>query len=464
MKSMFHKVNEDIRSIVRWLFVVLMSIQIVLGLGWIFFNMDHLPQFHETELVLKASENLVIDEYMGILYPLLIKIAGWIGQILPVPYYSMIYVVQLFAAGYAAVYFLRRSGWIRERIKFSNIMLILSVGYFLTFPLLLQMHMAVLPYSLASSAAVILICDGFHYLRCPEEVCGTVLIRLCVLWLLTILLLPEYSILSGVFVIGIMLGVMQKNKKWRMRILVSILCTVLSVGVIENTTQTPASMGRIQKSVSAAMMQRFVWPNLVSYSYFWPEEVGETFTFEELTDVARYSEGLIYKFGYIMDEKYGRNAAGDMYFEMALAALNLDTKRIVGEIGTDLLAYLCPPISFRIQQESNSSALLSWNYGRLQEEAPLLTKYYVNLSFAGWNIMCILSLLLILLKSKKFRISYGEMVLGVSAVVMAVWYTMQGAGMQDYKKVMLLSLLWMLPVIRGFLSANKEKNEDKGNE
>ena len=100
----------------------------------------------------------------------------------------------------------------------------------------------------------------------------------------------------------------------------------------------------------------------------------------------------------------------------------------------------------------NQGALLGWNYGRMQEQAPILTKYYVKCSFAGWNVMCgaVLLLVLNMVYRKRIKLSGGAVIVGISILFMAFWYTMQGVGVQDYKNVMLISFLWLLPVVWGF--------------
>ncbi len=450
-----HKLSKDIRYILKWMFVLLMVAQIVLGIGWILANIMHLPMFHETILLNRAADLFVVDEYMGILYPVLIKMTKWIEKVSGFPFYSQLYALQLISALGAFLYMLRYSGWISGNGLLGKLKYGLAALYMLTFPLLLQLHMAVLPYSLAASISIIMICDGLYYLYHMEEVRGSVLIRLCGLWMLVVLLLPDYSWMLGIFMMTLFVKILYGNKIWRNRILICMLSTVLCFGVIGNTTQVPGSMGRIQKSASSCLLSRFVWPNLGSYSFFWPQEVGDIFTLEELSGMAVYSESMMYDFGPVLEENYGKETANNIYFKMAVAAFGLNTKQILIDTGRDFVSYLCPQIAFQQQQKDNRGALLAWNYGRLQEQTPMLTKYYVNISFACWNVLCVLGGLLILIRRQYKVRSYAGMMIGSSTLFMAFWYTMQGAGIQDYKKVMLISLLWLLPVIKGFVLTDK---------
>ena len=446
------KILKDIRYIWMGAFALLMTVQVALGVGWIAANIGHLPLFEETPLLVEAARTGNMDEYIGVLYPLLIRMALGIEKVLHIPYYVLLYILQLAAAVYAEKYMLSYNGRILGCGKRKTIKTVLIIGYLLTFPQLLQLHLAVLPYSLAMSVGLLLVCDGLFYLCHSEKFSGKVLIRLCGLWLLDVTLLPDYKWLAGIFMLSVLLIGAAKNKQWRGRILLSILCTVLFFGVVEKSTQVPGSMGRVQKSVGSTFLTRFVWPNFVTCNFFWPEEVQENFDIAELMNITKYAEDTGTQFGYFMDEKYGREAANALYMDMAEIAFKLNTKQQLESLTRDCVAYLCPQISFQQQKVNNYSALLGWNYGRMQEQAPVLTKYYVGCSFAGWNVMCgaVLLLLLNVVYRKHIKLSRGAVIVGISVLFMALWYTMQGAGVQDYKNVMLISFLWLLPVVGGF--------------
>jgi hypothetical protein len=319
------------------------------------------------------------------------------------------------------------------------------------------LNLSVLPYSIAFSLSVLVVCDVAGLCKENGNPAGKKVIKSCGLWFLTTLLLPEYGWLLAFFVVP-MLGMwMLKNKILAGRIIAGVIITMLSIIVMGQVTQTAGSMGRIQNSVRAHLVSRFVWPNFVEYSFFWPEEIEDTFTLEELMDIARYTEGTSDIFGPILEEKYGLEQAGKIYLKMALTGLKLNSKQVLRETSRDFFSYLCPQAAFQMQIENNKSSLLAWNYGQLQEQAPLLTKYYVKVAFSGWNVMCAASLVIAFARRKNKWDIYN-LILPGSMVVMAGWYTMQGAGMQDYKKIMLISWLWLMPVIREW-SCTEQKTE-----
>ena len=75
--------------------------------------------------------------------------------------------------------------------------------------------------------------------------------------------------------------------------------------------------------------------------------------------------------------------------------------------------------------------------------------------------MCVLGLLMLLtlVGRKQNKLTTGSVLVAISVLFMVFWYTMQGAGIQDYKIVTLISFLWLLPVARGFLLLSEKAGE-----
>lgn len=455
---------NNARRVLERVFALLMVVQILCGIAWLVKNIGFEALFYETQVYLKAAEDLVIDEYMGILYPLLIWVAKGAEKLLKVPYYMMMYVMQLAAALSAVSHFLQQRGWIRETGRSSMTRKWFLVVYLVTFPMLLQLHLAVLPYSLAWSVFVVLISEGMYYMKHTGEICGKVLMKLCGLWILGYILLPDYGWLMGVFVCGVFCKILLKNRKWALRLLTAFLSTVLCFGVIAGSTQTPGSMGRMQKTVGAVLVHRFVWPYFVRDSFFWDERVTDTFEYYDLLEFAQSPEAVDYKFGPILEEKYGKEEANDIYWDMAVISFSSGSKKTLLNITRDFFVNLCPQAGMQLMLRDNDASLVGWNYGRIQEYSPIIARYYVEFSMAGWNVMCLTAVLMLcsneaarwkdrLRKHKQQR--EGTWTVLITLLCLTVWYTMS-RGMQDYKYVALNSFFWMLPVIYGYLKAGKD--------
>lgn len=437
--------------------------QVGLGMRWITRNLGSIPVFADTELYVQAAETFVVDEYMGILYPLLIRIAKMVEQCLGISYAGVVYAIQVITAIYAIVYMLKNGSWINGYRWRCIAKYILITAYVFTFPLLLQLHFAILPYSLVFSLGVIIVSDSLRLLK-KEDDYVFLMTKISVIWILMALLVPEYCWIGGIFVILSWSKWLKMGSFFWKKMLICVIAIVLGINGIGQMTQTPGSMGRIQRSVETSLLLRVVWPNFVTHSFFWPEEVNDIFTSDELSINTRYREGVIYEFGPKVEAIYGKKEARKLYLHMAQISIGLDTKQILADTGRDFFAYLCPQAAFQIQRKNNYGSLLSWNYGQLQEKAPLLTKYYVNCSFAGWNIMCFVGLVIGILK-KEYKNNRKNLAVLGGGIFQALWYTMQGAGAQDYKQVMLISLLWLIPIVKGWLYLEPETEcEESTNE
>ena len=84
-----------ISKTIRSLLLIGMGVQIILGLIWIGGNITSGCLAEETVIYEKAAETMVMDEYVGVLYPLLIRFSQIIMGIMGLPYESFLYMLQL---------------------------------------------------------------------------------------------------------------------------------------------------------------------------------------------------------------------------------------------------------------------------------------------------------------------------------------------------------------------------------
>ena len=78
--------------------------------------------------------------------------------------------------------------------------------------------------------------------------------------------------------------------------------------------------------------------------------------------------------------------------------------------------------------------------------------------------MCFIGLVIGILK-KEYKNNRKNLAVLGGGIFLALWYTMQGAGAQDYKQVMLISLLWLIPIVKGWLYLEPETEcEESTNE
>lgn len=134
-------IRESVRKTIKYLFYMITTAQAILGLVWLINNFTHVYMWPETAEYLDIAWNFKIDEYIGIIYPFLVKYF----------YYIPLYVIQLVAAFVSAYLFFSKG------IKLSMNDAAWGATYLTTFPLLLQFHLSVRPESLRLSAVLLII-------------------------------------------------------------------------------------------------------------------------------------------------------------------------------------------------------------------------------------------------------------------------------------------------------------------
>lgn len=430
--------------------VLLMGLQIVLGFAWLVANLGGVQDFAETTELLEISHTWVLDEYVGIGYPVCVYLARIPASVTGVSYALFLYVFQIAAAFFAAKYFLRKSGVAEGKCA------LFGAAYLVTVPLAAQFHVAVLPYSFASSLFLVFL--GETVSLCRKGICekkGLCVIALC--WLAGALLLPEYLWLMGAVMAVFGILWIKRNGRRFLAFCVLFFSVVLSVCLVSALTVEPHSRGRMEQSVSGMLLARVVWPNVDKNSYFWSEKVTGLFDAETLLEISHEPENVLYVFGYEMEKAYGTEVSRQEYRQMAVTSLKMRTREILLEVGRDFLSYEFPQGAVRSQLRGNGVSYSGWNYNRMQEKVPVLTKYYVNLSLGGFFVLLALIILIRIVNAmgssefvRLFMERNPEWILPVFVVVLSgLWYTMEGAGIWDYKNALVISALWASVIVKG---------------
>ncbi|MBQ9140419.1 MAG: hypothetical protein IJX63_01315 [Lachnospiraceae bacterium] len=441
------------KRILQSIIYMLMGLQIAFGTAWILCNLGEVPRFEESRELLAMSETLVIDEYTGIMYPVCLRLAMTLEHLIGFPGCAVLYILQLAAAYLAYGCFLKHVVFYGQEMKrrLRN-KVCFYAGFAMTIPTVVQVHMALLPYSLASSTFIVLLAKTSLLWRREYTLHWKKGLEIGGLWVLSAQLCPAYAWIAGVAVGISFLRYLMLHKQSFIKLTAVCLAAVLCVNVLNSVFQTEGSLGKIQSSVGAVMIARFVWPNFLSYKYFWGPEVTGIWDYAGLAELSTYPEKVIYEFGPRLEECVGKEAANQIYWEMSLDALKLGTKSIVLTLLTDFAAYVCPPLTMLVQLQGTGVSYTGWNYGRMKDYAPELTRYYVEYALGAWG--CIVGLCLvqsILSRGRKRNSARKGNYIGVYFCLVSLfinlWYIMNNGHMQDYKRLIVNSVLWAFVVI-----------------
>jgi len=458
--------KKKLAEVLQITIYIWMSIQLLIGACWVVCNLGKIPGFQECQEILLMSESLCVDEYTGYLYPLILHGFKAMAERINVPAVSMLYILQLIVAYLAYEYFLQRVVFINSRKKgLLRKRMPIFVLFAISIPIVLQVHMSVLPYSLASSLYIVLLAKLITVSRKEQMLNGKELVGISVLWILSAQICVDYSWICGISVIIGILMYMSVHKNFCFKSVLMIMISIICIGGLNNVLQTPGSMGKIQRSTEGVLLTRVVWPKFAQLRDFWGAEVISQWSDAELMGISTFPEKVIYEFGPQMDKQLGYEAANKLYKDMIRTTLITDTKYVVTNIVKDGGAYLCPPLTTYLHLHGVGSSYTGWNYGRMKDYSPRLTDLYVEVALVGWIYLMIISVVIYILsafpkewKPKNVRESAGKNVIFplFAGLVINLYYVIASGHMQDYKKVLVISVLWAFGII-AVLNQTEEK-------
>lgn len=451
------KAGSVISAVAGRICLIGFSIQIVLGLLWMFCNFTGYQEFGDSLLYEEISKSFLCDEYVGILYPVLVLFARVAGSWFSVPGHCLLYLMQLAVAWYAAHAFLQT---IWHSSRWWNLWGSLAI---LTSPMAMQCHLAVLPESLISSFLLLEFVWLWRSMERSGILQGRHLIKAAPFWLMAALLKPEYLYLGAVpMILVLVYGIVHGGRReWRQTgyNLLIVVCCAGSLVAANELIQEEGSRGRVHRSVEASLFSRFSWSTLNDTYALWPEEMRGGVDSAMIWEASLYSDNLMPVVGTAMEQYYGEERAKELFAEAARISYEWNGAQIRHEILWDVFGYGFAPVAARmLLQGRGYYSYCMRNYDIMRSGFPVLTKYYFNyacwwfvagLILAGF-LQCVRGCKSFLDRRKETGLKFIQWrylcwwsVVAVSCLGMMIWYAMQGGGIYDYKNTAAISCVWM---------------------
>lgn len=430
------KAAERITAVLSRVIVIGFSIQIVFGVLWAVLNFAKLQEFGESYFYVQNIS----------------MITKGAEKIIRLPYYCVLYTIQLALAGFSSYWFLGKFS------KLSKPMCVWGSLALLTVPMNLQCHLAVLPYSLAASFFLLGIGCAVEQIFFKEAFALRGFLKMLVCFLVCALLLPEYLYLGAVPILLLLLFrlVQVFNKKETVkRFCCEIALAAVFAGMIIGVnalTKEERYYGSAAKSVEASLASRFAWTSLLEYTKEWPGEIGAVIDEETLRSSAYYADNMALLFEPFVEKTLGEDGAKAFYKEIARIAWERNSAHIKHEIAWDIVGYTFSPTVLQLQLTGRAyEAYSGRNYEIMRQYSPVLTRMYVD--YGCWWFMVSIGIAAVILgfalivKALDRNALSREVVWSVLLVLfslggMILWYTMQGAGMLDYKKTIAVTCFW----------------------
>ncbi len=407
-------------ALLRGIFFAGFSVQIVLGSVWMCANFIEVQQFGQPE---------------GFLYPWLVSVLGGAPQVL--------YLLQLCLAGYAGFELLK------PVLPDGRAWRVWYMLAFLTVPVAMQCHLALLPCSFVGSLLLLELACFRNAVYGKGEGGFRALAGAGFCWAALVLLLPEYGWLG--LPLPAFTFLVQIPHLWRdlRRLAYGILLFAALSGIVAVcgtlTNKTEDAHGTFWFS----MAHRMSWPTIWQDSDYWPQELLERIPWEKIWETAYLPDNMERILKPAVEDAVGKEKAPEYYRTMADIAYHLRRPRIVRQIGWDILIYAAPLAVLQEQFKGiGYDSCSGKNYEIMGREHPVLTKYYFNYG-CWWFVtaaMCTALFLISAAVSGEARLQRKTLLSGagclVSCGVILIYYVMRGAGIADYKLTLAVSALW----------------------
>ncbi len=446
-------------ALLRRLIWLGMGLQVLLGLFWMLNNMGIEHSFG-VDWSSGGPHNRPFMQW-GPLYPFAVRTIRGMAQWLHIPYYCIMYCLQLAAA--------LGSGWflLKSVTRWKWYGCLGGAVVLLSVPMAMQSHLALLPYSFLGSVVVCQL--GFVILLWKQEkwsVRSLMPVYLC--WLLELLLLPEYLWFGAIpLVLTAVVAVWRHRRKWAagaltgILVLGSVLC-ILTVG----TAWRQREEGQL--SMRQMLAARCTWSNLYELSGVWSPELLEQVEWTTLRAACDnpevFYEGFFDKLAQLPEEQQKT-----YLHQMIGSARDVNGKRMLLEIAYDAVGYLMPGAVIPKQLEGEGFVSLTgmnyWHFTRSQMGWSSLGLEW----YCIWSWLSVLAVLLVKLAEilgsgkAEARTSLGEAgKLLIPGLLMAmagmVFYTISRIGVYDYKILSWWTILWCAGTL--ILIEEKKKKEE----
>jgi len=451
------------------------SVQIVFGIIWIAKNIDYVQMIGDASYNLTLSSLFKGDGDTGILYPSIILLSRALAQVTFVPWYSYVYIIQI-ALAIVSVYILLRETGIfgGKTVRYIWASLVI-----LTFPLVLQIHMALLVNSIVLSLFVLQCATLIRAWRFISDKKTTVIdyvysiSGVALFWLLLSLAqwayffigaVPVFVVSVAIFVVAVknkayggnkkksLIGVIEARKAILLVLMTLMIFLGLIIGLDRLTTDSSISQ-REEFNWETKLFERMAWKSRFCREATWLIEIENVVGRDVMYMTSQNPENIRLLLEPELRNALGEEKAIELFRFTNQVVWDYDKNEFLHDLAIDSVGYGMPAIMTSLLLEKNNYvSFTARNYDAFKRNEPRLSKYYMDYSLLWFEASLVIGAVVLLLgiigkliKPDK-RITGAYVVIAITCLVIVVRNVMLGNSMYDYKQAGSAMVFWFMAI------------------
>lgn len=367
------KLNGNVSSIIFWGILVL---QILMTLYFFVSKQDVTGYVAETADIELGARSKIVDEYMGPLYPFLVRGAVSLQAKLGIPYYLFVYCLQ-------GSFFILALCYMVKALQ-KGISRYLTLPVICTLPMVLRCLLQVTPFLLRCAFGMLIVGSAVRILKRDGKLRYSRVILLAGYFLAS-MNVPDDAYLWGIIIlILIVVSCRQKSKGYMFVMAALGICLMLCTVMVQKEIEISGGYGRVQRSIASTVFQNCMWEKGEEKDAFLQRTFPEEYSMEEWPEWAGQEE-LQHSYGAKIDYVLGPSRANRFYIQASGALIKqygisviLDyfgwmlekILRTIVSNWTILLLLLLLHFSCRDTQEKKTAV---WFFGGILTELFLIT-------------------------------------------------------------------------------------------
>jgi hypothetical protein len=371
----------------------LAAVQVIVGVVWWLANLTAVPAYGDTPEYLRLADELRVDGYRTLAYPLLVRLSSAVSEPLGVPLQVPVYLLQTAVAAAAAWFLVRTAAPAAARgvVAFVTAVVVTS-------PLVLHYATSVLSDSLAASAFVVAL-TGLARVLIDGDMARRTLAITVGAALAAALLRTEKAAVLLFLAIAVGVASIVARRRWARSggrwvpvaaVLVLALPALLG-SAVNRATQT-TDYGRPAAGAVPAAVSRIVWPHLSDIRGDLPSEVRAQISAEEAATFDDHNNNALPMTRRMLEMDEGGSG---VVRAAVVATLRCCAVEVAATAGGDVIEYAFAPVTFAVEGTaravtgSDLDTPTAWNLTRMTEHRPYLSGALLGVGFVLLPVLVI---------------------------------------------------------------------------